>query len=124
MEHLMAVEIAENSQELTDQFIGILLILEILRIVSEPLRKGLSIHILHHDFIIIKRDIAHQVRMLQSIARLKFLAKCLLIADVSSVFRFQPFQEMQLAIELHTEGITGGSLCVQLFDGVKSWLVI
>ena len=62
--------------------------------------------------------------MLQAIARLKLFAKGFLIADITCVFGFQAFQEMQFAIEFHTEGVAGGSLCFHLFNSLKTGLTI
>ena len=62
--------------------------------------------------------------MLQAIARLKLLAKGLLVSDIACIFGFQPFQEMQFAIEFHTKGVAGGSLCFHLFNSLKTGLTI
>ena len=62
--------------------------------------------------------------MLQPVACLKLLSKRLPIADVTRKCWFQALQEMQLSIELHTESVAGGSLCLQLFNGLKTGLAI
>ena len=64
------------------------------------------------------------MRMLQLIARFKLLAQGFLIADIACAFGFQAFQKMQFAIEFHTEGVASGTLCVQSFKGIETWLAI
>ena len=109
MKHLMAVQIAECIQQLTDELVCMFPIPKIVGICSKPMGKGLAIDILHQNAIMVEREVAHQVWMLQTIARLKLLAKSLLVSDVASIFGFQPLQEMQFAIKLHTESVTGSS---------------
>ena len=62
--------------------------------------------------------------MLQLIARFKLLAQGFLIADIASMFRLEALQEMQFAIEFHTEGVASGTLCIQSLKGIETWLVI
>lgn len=57
--------------------------------------------------------------MFQTITRLELFPKGLLITDVVGKFWLQLFQEMELSIELHTIGDTGGSMCIDWLKGVK-----
>lgn len=45
-----------------------------------------------------------------------------MIADITSKSYLQTFQEMQFAIEFHTEGVTGSSMCVYPFNSLETGL--
>ena len=92
--------------------------------VREALSKRLTIDVFHQDAIVIQRNIADEVRMLQTIARLKLFAKGFLVSDVVGILWFQPFQEVQFAIEFDAEGVAGGSLCIQWFLRLKGRLAV
>ena len=114
----MAVQTGHGIQQLVQELIGVLLG-EIFWMCGYPLAKCLAVDILHQYAVICQRDIAHEVGVLQPIARLKLLTKSFLIADVSCKLRLQPFQEVQLAIELHPKAVTGGSMRIYLFDALE-----
>ena len=94
MEYLMAMQVADNFQQLTKELVGVFAVLEIVGMVGNTLCKCLAIDILHQNAIVGKRDISDKIGMLQTIARLKLLAEGFLIADVAGKLLFQPFQEM------------------------------
>ena len=124
VQHLMVVQITNCIEQLREEFVCVFLVLEIVGIVAEQVGKCLAIDILHQYSFIGGRDIPDEMRMFQTIACLKLLAECFLVADVAAVFWFQSFEEMHLAIDLHAKGVTGGSPCRYRLKGVKHWLII
>ena len=54
MEHLMAVKIANDIQQLTDKLIRVLPFREIIGLSNEALRKGLALDILHQDTVTVE----------------------------------------------------------------------
>ena len=120
----MTVQIAYNIQQLTQELVCVFLILEIVRMVQKMLRERLTIDVFHQDAVIRKGDITDEVGMLETIARLKLFTKGFLISDVVNKLWFQAFQEVQLAIELHTIAVAGSSLRCHQLHTVKADLAM
>ena len=110
MEHLVAVQITDDIQQLVDEFVRILSVVEIIRLTGKALGECLTINVFHQYAIIGVRNVSDKMGMLQTIARFELFTEGLLITDVIGILLFQTFQEVQLAKELYTEGVTCGSL--------------
>ena len=54
----------------------------------------------------------------------KLLAQRFLEAYVACILGLQPFQEMQLAIELHTESVAEGSMRFHRLHALETWLTV
>ena len=92
--------------------------------VGKALCECLAVDILHQDTIVRKGNITDKTGMFQTIACLKLLAKGFLIAYVIGKLWLQLLQEVQLAVELDTESVAGGTLYLQRFKGFKRLLTI
>ena len=110
MEHLVAVQITDDIQQLVDELVRILSIVEIIWLTGKALGECLTIDVLYQYAIVGVRDVSDQMGMLQTIARLELFTEGLLITNVVGILLFQTLQEVLLAKEFYTEGIACGSL--------------
>jgi hypothetical protein len=59
VEHLMAMQIVQDGQQLTKEFVSVLPLSEVVGLRGKALRKWLTIDILHQDAIVAHGDVAH-----------------------------------------------------------------
>ena len=85
-------------KQFVEQAVGVGSALEKLRIDIGKLLERDAVYPFGEQIVIAASNVAHQVGVVEVVACLKLLAKCLLIADISCLFRFEPFQEMQFTI--------------------------
>ena len=64
VEHLMAVQIAYDIQQLAQELVGIFLILKIVGMAGKSLCECLAVDVLHQDAVVSQGDIADEVGML------------------------------------------------------------
>ena len=73
MDYLMLMQIADNIKQLGDKSVSMLAGLEILWVTGSELCQSLTIDIFRQQIVITLGDIAHQMRMVETVARLKLL---------------------------------------------------
>ena len=111
--NLMAVQIANDAEQLLQKTVGVLAMGEIVGMMFDKLVERLAVDIVHQDAVVGLGRIAYQMRMVERIARLKLLLKSSHILRMGAQQGLQPFQEVQFTVTLHAVALTRSATYLQ-----------
>ena len=100
--NLVAVQITDHTEQLLQKTVGLLALGEIVGMMLGKLAERLTVDIFHQNAVGGLGGVAHQMGMLQRVAQLKLLLKGGRILGMGAQLGLQPFQKVELAVQLHT----------------------